>query len=280
MGNCISCANCGLPCGIGGTIRERERLFVRTPQTFSKRFKVDVRTGSEVIRIFPAKKQVEVKEPKSGKTCTERCDKLVLSPGAEPIKPAIPVVSLAGIFTLRSVPDTDRIKEFIEKQSPRRAPIVGAGFIGLEMAENLHNLRLMVTIVEMAAEVHRHLKTKNVEFYLRESVTAFERDDRPAGILARLSSGRTIPTDLVILSIGIRPESRLAKEAGLEIGERGGIAVNEYLQTSDPDIYALGDAIVFKSPVIGKPLLTCLAGPANKQGRIVADNIAPGNVKR
>jgi NADPH-dependent 2,4-dienoyl-CoA reductase/sulfur reductase-like enzyme/peroxiredoxin family protein/rhodanese-related sulfurtransferase/TusA-related sulfurtransferase len=291
-GDYISYANCGLPYYVGGAISERDRLFVQTPQGFSRRFKVDVRTGSAAARILPAEKRLEVKDLKSGKTYTERYDKLVLSPGAEPIKPPIPGISLEGVFTIRNVPDTDRIKEYIEKNSPRRALIVGAGFIGLEMAENLHALGMMVTIVEMAeqvmtpldyemaAEVHQHLKTKNVEFYLRESVTALERDDRPRGILARLSSGRAIPVDMVILSIGIRPESSLAREAGLEIGEKGGIVVNEHLQTSDPDIYALGDAVVYKSPLTGRPLLTYLAGPANKQGRIVADNIVLGNVKR
>lgn len=283
----ISYANCGLPYYIGGSIRERDRLFVQTPEAFSKRFKTQVRVNSEVIAVDRANKAVRVRDLAEGSEYSESYDKLVLSPGAEPIRPPLPGVNLDGIFTLRNVPDTDRIKQFIERHNPRRALIVGAGFIGLEMAENLASLGILVTIVEMAeqvmtpldfemaAEVHQHLKSKNVEFYLKESVSGFEKEG--SRILARLSGGKTLPVDLVILSIGVRPESGLAREAGLALGEKGGIVVNQFLQTSDPDIYALGDAIVFKNPIIGRPLLTYLAGPANKQARIVADNIAFGN---
>jgi len=288
-GRYISYANCGLPYFIGGVIENRDRLFVQTPEGFGRRFRIDIRTRSEVTRIDRQNKRVEVRNLESGETYTEGYDKLVLSPGAEPVKPPIPGIDLPGIFTVRNVPDTDRIKEHIHKSRPRHALIVGAGFIGLEMAENLHRLGLRVTIVEMAeqvmtpldfemaAEVHQHLKTKNVEFYLKEAVSAFE--GRKGRIAAVLSGGKTLLVDLVILGIGVRPDAVLAREAGLEIGSRGGITVNGYLQSSDPDIYALGDAIEFPNPIIGRAMTVYLAGPANKQGRVVADNIARGNVR-
>jgi NADPH-dependent 2,4-dienoyl-CoA reductase/sulfur reductase-like enzyme/rhodanese-related sulfurtransferase len=289
-GRYISYANCGLPYYIGGVIEDRDQLFVQTAEGFSRRFRVDVRVRSEVTAVDPGKRQVEVRNLASGETYRESYDKLVLSPGAEPVKPPIPGIDLPGIFTLRTVPDTDRIKEYIETNKPRRALIVVAGFIGLEMAENLHRLGLQVTIVEMAeqvmtpldfemaAEVHQHLKTKNVEFYLKEAVTAFAREK--GRIVARLSGGKTLAVDVVVLGIGVRPDASLAKAAGLEVGPRGGIKVNEHLQTSDPDIYALGDAIEFPHPIIGRSTTTYLAGPANKQGRVVADNIVQGNSRR
>ena len=289
-GEYISYANCGLPYYIGGVISDREKLFVQTPEGFSARFKIDVRIHSEVTRLDLKAKRVAVTNLKSGKTYQESYDKLVLSPGAEPVKPPIPGIDLEGIFTVRNVPDSDRIKEYIEKRNVRRVLIVGAGFIGLEMAENLHYRGIFVTIVEMAeqimtpldfemaAEVHQHLKSKKVEFYLNEAVSTFE--SRLGRLIARLSSGRELRIDMVVLGIGVRPESSLAREAGLEIGERGGIKVNEHLQTSNPDVYALGDAIEYPNPVVGRPMNTYLAGPANKQGRIVADNIVLGNKRR
>jgi len=288
-GEHISYANCGLPYYIGGTISERERLFVQTPEGFSARFNIEVRVKHEVLRILRKQKQVEVKELASGKVYRESYDKLVLSPGAEPVKPPLPGINEEGIFTLRNVTDTDRIKDYLDSHEVRRALIVGAGFIGLEMAENLHRRGIFVTIVEMAeqvmtpldfemaAEVHQHLKTKQVEFYLKEAVASFHREN--GQLTAALESGKELETDLVILSIGVRPDSRLAREADLELGERGGIVVNPYLQTSDPDIYALGDAVVLENPIIHKPMLTYLAGPANKQGRILADNLAGNNRK-
>ncbi len=289
-GEYISYANCGLPYYIGGVITDREQLFVQTPEGFSARFKIDVRIRSEVTRLDIKEKRVAVTNLKSGKTYQESYDKLVLSPGAEPVKPPIPGIDLEGIFTVRNVPDTDRIKEYIEGNNVRRALIVGAGFIGLEMAENLHHRGIFVTIVEMAeqvmtpldyemaAEVHQHLKFKKVEFYLNEAVSAFE--SKLGRLVARLSSGKELRVDLAVLGIGVRPESALALEAGLKTGERGGISVNEYLQTSDPDVYALGDAIEFPNPIVGRPMITYLAGPANKQGRILADNIVLGNKRR
>jgi NADPH-dependent 2,4-dienoyl-CoA reductase/sulfur reductase-like enzyme/rhodanese-related sulfurtransferase len=286
-GRYISYANCGLPYYIGNVITERGHLFVQTPKGFAARFKIDVRVRSEVTAIDRKAKRITVTDLKTKKTYQESYDKLVLSPGAEPVKPPIPGIDLKGIFTVRNVPDTDRIKEYIEKRKVQRALIVGAGFIGLEMAENLHRRGIFVTIVEMAeqvmtpldfemaAEVHQHLKAKKVEFYLNEAVTSFE--SRLGKLVVKLSSGKELRVDLVILGVGVRPDSSLASEAGLELGERGGIKVDKFLQTSDPHIYALGDAIEFPHPILGKPMSIYLAGPANKQGRIVADNIVQGN---
>ncbi len=285
----ISYANCGLPYYIGNVIKERGKLLVQTPQSFRDRLHVDVRVRQEVTKIDRAGKSVTVLNHESGTTYTESYDKLILSPGAEPVRPPIKGIQDESIFTLRNVADTDRIKIFCDKMKPRHAVVVGAGFIGLEMAENLHQLGMNVTIVEMAnqvmapldyemaAEVHQHLKTKQVELYLNDGVSAFVRQNNQLSV--HLQSGRRIDTDLVILSIGVRPETRLARESSLEIAESGGIKVNEYLQTSDPDIYALGDAIAFPHPITKKQVNTYLAGPANKQGRLVADNLVLGNVR-
>ncbi|ORC32677.1 pyridine nucleotide-disulfide oxidoreductase [Marispirochaeta aestuarii] len=284
----ISYANCGLPYYIGGTIAERDDLFVQTPESFYDRFHIEVRINSEVLSIDRKEKSIEVRDLTGGRTYSESYDKLVLSPGAEPVKPPIPGIESEGIFTLRSVPDTDRIHEYIAEKKPERAVIVGAGFIGLEMAENLHRRGIFVTIVEMAnqvmnildyemaAEVHQHLKLKNVEFYLEDAVSAF-KPDRNKKLSVHLRSGKVLPADMVILSIGVKPDTTLAQKAGLEIGESGGIKVDSHLLTSDRDIYALGDAIEFPNPISGHPMKIPLAGPANKQGRIVADNIVRGN---
>ncbi len=286
-GKYISYANCGLPYYIGGKIAERDRLFVQTPESFGARLNVDVQVESEVIAIDPAIKHVVVKNLITGKEYCETYDKLILSPGAEPLRPPIPGINDEAVFTLRNVPDTDRLKDYITTHRIRRAVIIGAGFIGLEMAENLHRLGIFVTIVEMAeqvmtpldyemaAEVHQHLKTKKVEFYLKDSVTALTRDKD--GLHVHLDSGRNLLTDLVVLSIGVRPDSHLAEKAGLKLGIHRGIVVDEYLQTSDPDIYAIGDAICSPHPVTGRDSIAYLAGPANKQGRIAADNIHFGN---
>jgi NADPH-dependent 2,4-dienoyl-CoA reductase/sulfur reductase-like enzyme/rhodanese-related sulfurtransferase len=286
-GKYISYANCGLPYYIGGTISERDNLFVQTPEAFHTRVKVDVRTEHEVIRINPQEKTVLVRNINSKKLYVESYDKLVLSPGAEPVRPPIPGIEDEGIFTMRNVPDTDAIKAYIDQHKIRRVVIVGAGFIGLEMAENLHKLGIFVTIVEMAeqvmtpldfemaAQVHQHLKTKKVEFYLHDAVQSFERSIKY--LTVTLQSGKMLLCDMVILSIGVRPDSKLAAEANLELGVSKGIVVNEYMQTSDPDIYAIGDAICFASPITGKQMTAYLAGPANKQGRICADNLVFGN---
>jgi len=289
-GKYISYANCGLPYYIGGTITDRNELFVQTPQSFFDRLKVDVRTEQEVIDIDREKKTILIHDIQADKDYFESYDKLILSPGAEPIRPPIPGIGDKAIFTMRNVPDTDAIKSYIEENKVRRAVIVGAGFIGLEMAENLHHLGIKVTIVEMAeqvmtpldfemaAEVHQHLKTKHVEFYLKDAVKSFERFDDQLAV--QLQSCKWLKTDMVILSIGVRPDSKLAAKAGLELGVGNGIIVNDYLQTSDQDIYAVGDAICFNSPITGKQTITYLAGPANKQGRLCADNIVKGNLHK
>ena len=286
-GKYVSYANCGLPYYIGGVITERDKLFVQTVEGFTARFNIDIRPEQEVTAIHPKDKTVEVKNLGTGQTYTESYDKLVLSPGAEPLRPGIEGINSKKIFTLRNVPDTDTIKNYVDQNKPRHAVVVGGGFIGLEMAENLHDLGINIAVVEMANQVmapldysmativHQQLIEKKVDLRLEDGVSRFEETSE--GILVHLRSGKQIATDLVILSIGVRPETRLAKEAGLAIGSLGGIAVNDYMQTSDPDIYALGDAVEVINPVTGKPALIPLAGPANKQGRIVADNIVFGN---
>ena len=289
-GKYVSYANCGLPYYIGGTINNREKLFVQTVKGFTGRFRIDIRTEQEVTAIRPDKKEVEVKNLSTGETYTETYDKLVLSPGAEPLRPGIEGIGSKKIFTLRNVPDTDTIKNYVNTENPKRAIVVGGGFIGLEMAENLHDLGIQVDVVEMAnqvmapldfsmaAIVHRQLTDKGVGLHLEDGVSRFEEKD--GGVTVHLRSGKQIATDMVLLSIGVRPETKLAKDAGLAIGERGGIAVNDYMQTSDADIYALGDAVEVRHLVTGQPALIPLAGPANKLGRIVADNIVFGNKKK
>lgn len=289
-GKYVSYANCGLPYYIGDTINNREKLFVQTAKGFTDRFRIDIRTEQEVTAIRPDKKEVEIKNLSTGETYTETYDKLVLSPGAEPLRPGIEGIGSKKIFTLRNVPDTDTIKNYVNTENPKRAIVVGGGFIGLEMAENLYDLGIQVDVVEMAnqvmapldfsmaAIVHRQLTDKGVGLHLEDGVSRFEEKD--GGVTVHLRSGKQIATDMVLLSIGVRPETKLAKNAGLAIGERGGITVNDYMQTSDADIYALGDAVEVRHLVTGQPALIPLAGPANKQGRIVADNIVFGNKKK
>lgn len=281
-GKYISYANCGLPYYIGGVIQEREKLFVQTPEAFSNRFHIDVRTESEVIAINREKKSVTVRAI-NGSTYEESYDKLLLSTGASPVRPPLRGIDLNGIFTLRNVADTDKIKSYIQTHNPQKAVVVGAGFIGLEMAENLHAQGAEVSIVEMgnqvmapidfsmAALVHQHLMDKGVNLHLEQAVDSFEQEGKRLKV--NFKNGHSILADIVILSIGVRPETSLAKAAQLTIGPAGGIAVNDYLQTSDSSIYAIGDAIEYRHPITGEPWLNYLAGPANRQGRIVADNI-------
>jgi NADPH-dependent 2,4-dienoyl-CoA reductase/sulfur reductase-like enzyme len=285
-GKYISYANCGLPYYIGGVIAEREKLLVQTPASFGKRFRIDVRVENEVIAIDPEKKTLTIRKA-DGKEYEETYDKLLLSPGANPVKPPLEGIDSEGIFTLRNVEDTDRIKAYITDKQVKRAVVVGAGFIGLEMAENLHHAGVAVSVVEMgnqvmapidfsmAAPIHRHLIEKGVSLYLEEGVTRFRRTEEEITVF--LKSGKTIPADMVLLSIGVRPATALAQQAGLELGETGGIRVDEHLETSVKDIYAVGDAIEYPHPLTGKPWLNYLANPANRQGRIVADNMALGN---
>lgn len=289
-GDYISYANCGLPYYIGGAIKERQKLLVQTVESFKSRFNVDVRTRNEALSIDRKNKTVKIKDLSTQREYTEKYDKLILSPGAEPIRPKLPGIDHPKIFTLRSIPDTDRIKSFIDEKKPQRAIIVGAGYIGLEMAENLHERGIFVTMVEMAdqvmnaidfemaAIVHQHLRSKKIEFYLGSAVSSFSDDN--GKVKVKLANGIEFSGDMVILSIGVVPDIHLAKEAGLDIGRKNGISVNEYLQTNDKDIYAVGDAIETTHPVTGKSAVLPLAGPANKQGRIAADNIADGNKTR
>ena len=282
----ISYANCGLPYYIGGVIEERDRLFVQTPEAFGQRFNIDVRTRSEVIAIHPEKKQVTVRSAE-GKEYTENYDKLLLSPGASPVVPPLPGIQSEGIFTLRNVDDTDRIKAYMTAHQVRRTVIVGGGFIGLEMAENLKHAGSQVAVVEMAPQVmgpidysmaalvHQHLQQQDVKLYLEQAVERFSREGDELTVYFK--SGISLKADMVLLSIGVRAETRLAQEAGLKLGEMRGIWVDAYLQTSDADIYAVGDAIEYPHPITGKPWLNFLAGPANRQARIVADNMVLGN---
>ena len=286
-GEYISYANCGLPYYIGDVIKDRNKLFVQTAAAFMRRFNIDVRTLSEVTGIDPEKKMITAFNMSTGKVYTEYYDKLVLSPGAEPIRPPLPGISDEGIFTLRNVRDTDIIKSYIQTKNVKKTVIIGAGFIGLEMAENFHHLGLQVTVIEMinqvmapvdfpiAALVQQHIRSKGVQLRLNTTVTGFTRD--ADGLNVTLKNGEILKADMVLLSIGVRPDTKLAEKAGLTIGSARGIAVNEYLQTSDPDIYAVGDAIEFKNPITGKSMISYLAGPANKQGRICANNIVLGN---
>lgn len=286
-GEYVSYANCGLPYYIGDVITEREKLFVQTASGFRNRFAIDVRVQSEVIALDPTNKNVSVKNLITGEEYIETYDKLVLSPGAEPVRPPLPGIQEQGIFTLRNVGDTDRIKNYVQGFPKGKAVIIGAGFIGLEMAENLHHLGMDVSIVEMgdqvmapldysmAALVQQHIRSKGVHLYLETAVTGFERTE--SGLTVMVKDREPLTADVVILSIGVRSDTRLAKAAGLEIGKAGGIFVNEFLQTSNPDIYAVGDVIEFNCPITHKPSNTFLAGPANKQGRICANNIVFGN---
>ena len=285
-GEYISYANCGLPYYIGGTITDREKLFLQTPASFGGRFNIDVRVSSEVTAIDTEAKNVTVRKA-DGSTYTESYDKLLLSPGANPVRPPLPGIDLDGIFTLRNVNDTDQIKNYLNTHKVENAVVVGAGFIGLEMAENLHHAGAHVSVVEMgnqvmapvdfsmASIVHEHLMHKWVDLYLEQGVEHFEKSGDKLKVFFK--SGISIEADMVILSIGVRPETTLAKLANLKIGEAGGIWVDEYLQTSMPDIYAVGDAIEFPNPITGKPYLNYLANPANRQARIVADNMVWGN---
>ena len=285
-GKYISYANCGLPYYIGGTIEDRDDLFLQTPDSFWKRFNVDVRVENTATGINTTEKTVTVRRA-DGSEYTETYDKLLLSPGSSPVKPPLEGIDSEGIFTLRDVPDTDRIKNYLNTHRVQHAVIVGAGFIGLEMAENLHHAGVEVSIVEMlnqvmapvdfsiASHVHEHLLEKGVNLLLEQTVECFEQ--KGGKINVYLKSGKIIPADMVLLSIGVRPETSLAKTAGLKIGETGGIWVSNWLETSAKDVYAVGDAIEFPHPLTGKPWLNYLANPANRQGRIVADNMAFGN---
>ncbi|HEY0894940.1 MAG TPA: FAD-dependent oxidoreductase [Sphingobacteriaceae bacterium] len=289
-GQYISYANCGLPYYIGNVIKERNKLFVQTATSFSKRFNIDVRVNTEVTAVQPLEKTITAVNILTGEKYTESYDKLVLSPGAVPVRPPLPGIDHEGIFTLRNVADTDDIKEYITQSQAKKAVVVGGGFIGLEMAENLHELGLHVSLIErgdqilapadypVAAIAQQHLREKGIHLHLKTGVTGFDKKDGSLTIL--LNDETALEADIVVLSIGVKPDTRLAENAGLRIGKAGGIWVNEFLQTSDPDIYAVGDAIEFRNPISGQAMQTFLAGPANKQGRICANNLVLGNQHR
>ncbi|MEI6278790.1 MAG: FAD-dependent oxidoreductase [Verrucomicrobiae bacterium] len=281
----VSFANCGLPYHVGGVIEKEASLLVADERLFRERFAIRVRTRCEVTSISTENKTVELRNVETGEVNTEPYDKLVLSPGAAPIRPPLPGIDLPGIFTVRTVPDARGIRAWIEATKSKRAVVVGGGFIGLEMAENLIRRGLDVTVVELldqvmppldpeiARLVETHLKKHGVKLALGDGVAGFQKSGE-AGLEVLTQSGKAHPADLVILAIGVRPETSLAKLAGLALGERGGIRVDEHMRTSNPDIFAVGDAVEVKDFVTGQWTLIPLAGPANRQGRIAADVIA------
>jgi NADPH-dependent 2,4-dienoyl-CoA reductase/sulfur reductase-like enzyme/peroxiredoxin family protein/rhodanese-related sulfurtransferase/TusA-related sulfurtransferase len=280
----ISFANCGLPYHIGEIIKDREKLMVVTPESLKEMLNIDSRVRNEVTRINRSSKTVTVRDLERGREYEENYDKLVLSPGAAPIVPSLPGVDLPGVFTLRNLPDMDKIKEFVDQKKPVRAVVVGGGFIGLEIAENLHHRGVEVTLIEMldqvlapvdyemAALVHQHLIFKRVRLALGDGLKSIQTSEQ-GWLSVSLSSERKVDTQMVILSIGVRPENQLAKDANLEIGLRGTIVTNQHMQTSDPDIYAVGDAVQLTSRITNGATSLALAGPASRQGRVVADHI-------
>jgi NADPH-dependent 2,4-dienoyl-CoA reductase/sulfur reductase-like enzyme/rhodanese-related sulfurtransferase len=281
----VSFANCGLPYYVGGVITDEKELLVATPQLFKERFNVEVRTRNEVVSIDRQKREIEVSKGKSREVYRERYDALVLSPGAMPVLPPIPGIDLPGILSLRTIPDSRRIIEQIEVRKAKRAVVVGGGFIGLEMTENLVRRGLSVTIAEMlpqvmppldpemAVPVQEHLIARGVSLCLNDAVAGFEQGPRQNEITVITKSGARHVCDMVLLAIGVRPEIKLAKEAGLEIGQLGGIRVDEHMRTSDERIWAVGDAVEVRDFISGEWVLLPLAGPANRQGRIAADVI-------
>lgn len=282
-GEYISFANCGLPYYIGGVISERKKLLVQTVEGMSNRFNLDIRNLTEVVRINAQEKMVTARNLQTGEEYVESYDALILSPGSKPIKPQISGIEEAkALFTVRNVPDTDRIKQYVDEEKPKHAVVIGGGFIGLELAENLVERGVKVTVIErgdqvmapidfeMAQIVHAELKNKGINLILSDGVKEFK--DQGTTIILE-SGGKVESADMIILAIGVQPETQLAKDAGLELGVRGTIKVNEKLQTSDPSIYAVGDAIEVKDYINGTAGFVPLAGPANRQGRIVADVI-------
>ena len=283
----ISYANCGLPYYIGGTIEDENDLTLQTPESFWRRFRVKMNVHHEVIAIHPDNKTVTVKNLENGKIFTESYDKLLLSPGAKPIKPRFEGIDSDKIFTLRTVEDTLRLKKYTDEYEPKSAVVVGGGFIGIEVAENLHDLGINITLVEatdqlmapfdrdMASFIHAEILKNGIHLMLDTMVEGFA--DTDCGIDVKLKNASTLHTDMVVMAIGVAPETTLAKDAGIKLGIKGSIVVNDKMETSIPDVYAVGDAVQIKNFVTDKDTLISLAGPANKQGRIAADNICGGN---
>lgn len=283
----VSYANCGLPYYIGGVIEDQEELTLQTPESFYERFRVQMKVRHEVTAIDRSAKTVTVRNLATGEVFQESYDKLLLAPGARPTQPALPGVGLDRLFTLRTVEDTLRIRRFVDTQHPKSVVLAGGGFIGLELAENLRERELDVTIVQrpkqlmtpfdadMASLIHREVRAHGVRLALGHTVEGFSESE--GGVQVLLKDEQPLQADMVILAIGVTPDSRLAAEAGLELGLKGSILVNDRMQTSDPDIYAVGDAVQVNHFVTGQPALIALAGPANKQGRIAADNMAGGD---
>ena len=283
----ISYANCGLPYYIGGVIEDPEELTLQTPESFFSRFRVSMRVRHEVTAIHPDKKTVAVTNLETGEAFEESYDKLILSPGAKPTQPRLPGVGLNKLFTLRTVEDTFRIKAYISENHPKSAVLAGGGFISLELAENLRELGMEVTIVQrpkqlmnpfdpdMAAFIHSEMRRHGVKLALGHTVEGFEEKD--GGVDVLLKDEAPLHADMVVLAIGVSPDTQLAQDAGLELGVKGSIVVNDRMETSVPDIYAVGDAVQVKHFVTGQDVLLSLAGPANKQGRIAADNICGGD---
>lgn len=279
----ISYANCGLPYYVGGVIKDKEELTLQTPESFYSRFRINVKVNHEVVAINPTNRSVRVKNLANGDEWDEEYDKLILSPGAKPVKPNLPGIDSDKIFTLRTVEDTYKIYNYIDEKGPKSAVIVGGGYIGIEVAENLRERGLEVAIIQrpnqlmntldydMATFVHSKLRAEGIDLYLNSNVTGF-RDENP-GITTELETGEKISADFVLLAIGVSPDNSLAKEAGLRLGVKGTIVVNDKMETSAADIYAVGDAVQVKHFVTGEDAAIALAGPANKQGRIAADNI-------
>lgn len=281
-GEYISFANCGLPYYIGGVIEDRSKLLVQTVEGMGTRFNLDIRNWTEIIKINRETKTVIARKVMTGEEYEENYDVLILSPGSKPVKPPIPGLEDAkSVYTLRNVPDTDRIKEYVDKLQPKKAVVIGGGFIGIEMAENLCDRGIEVTVIEMgnqvmapvdiemAQMVHTHMREKGINLILEDGVDSFSNE----GTIVNLKSGKEIATEMIILAIGVQPESTIAKEAGLETGLRGAIKVNEHLQTTDPSIYAVGDVVEVKDYIHGTETYIPLAWPANRQGRLVADHI-------
>ena len=283
----ISYANCGLPYYIGGVIQDKNDLTLQTPESFWRRFRVDMRVKHEVIAIRPEEKTVQVRNLNTGDVFEESYDKLIISTGAKPTQPRLPGVGLEKLFTLRTVEDTFKIKEYIDKNNPKSVVLAGGGFIGLELAENLRELGMDVTIVQrpkqlmnpfdadLAAFIHAEMRKHGVKLALGHTVEGFEEKD--GGVDVLLKDEQPLHADMVVLAIGVTPDSALVKEAGLELGIKGSIVVNDCMETSEKDIYAVGDAVQVKHYVTGEDALISLAGPANKQGRIVADNVCGGD---